>query len=134
MNLSVFYKIIRFCIVGGLASLIYFISTHVILAHSSLGEVQASVFAYLVAIPFSFIGQKYFTFKAYGNPLVEMTLFIISHLLGLAISTGVVFISNAMALNINIGLIAVIVLVPIINFIFMNTIVFQHFELDEKRI
>ncbi len=132
MTLSMVYKVIRFCIVGGLASFIYFIATHIILNQTSFDAVYASIMAYLIAIPFSFLGQKYFTFKANGNPFVEMTLFLVSHLLGLIVSTAVVFLSNAMELNINIGLFAVIILVPVINFIFMNTIVFKHFALDKK--
>jgi len=69
-------RVARFGLVGGSASVVYAASV-LALFHSGAGSVLSSALAYLIAIPFSFLGQKYFTFQSKGALLKQLPAFVL---------------------------------------------------------
>lgn len=113
-------RLIRFGLVGGLASLIYALVTYALMS-KSIAPVWASVIAYAVAIPVSFLGQKYFTFDARGRVPVELSLFLITQGIGLVAAAAIMAVLSSHPLF---GIIAVVIAIPLMNFIAMTYFIF----------
>ncbi len=117
-------RLIRFALVGGIATMIYAVLTYWLI-QNQMNTVAASVLGYAVAIPFSFIGQKYFTFNAEGRVPVEFTKFLLTQGIGMfcaAVIMGMV--TKFSPESPLIGIAAVVVAIPLMNFFIMTLWIF----------
>lgn len=113
-------RLVRFGIVGGLASLIYAVVTYALITNA-MSPVWASVVAYAIAIPVSFLGQKYFTFDARGRVPVELSLFVITQAIGLLAAAAIMMLFAAKPIM---GILAVVIAIPLMNFVAMTYFIF----------
>ena len=117
-------RLIRFGLVGGLASLIYAVVTYALIS-KSIAPVWGSVIAYAIAIPVSFLGQKYFTFDAQGRVPVELSLFVITQAIGLILAAVIMSIcTNLWPTKPLIGIGFVVTAIPIMSYFSMRYLVF----------
>ncbi len=116
----------RFSLVGALATIVYFIVANVGLLVSDADAAQISVFAYLVGMVVSYLGQSRVTFQVSGANLSQVARFCVLSSAGLAISYYAVhFAQFGLGIAPLWGTIAVSLLVPVMSFIVMKLWVFK---------
>ena len=117
-------RLFRFGLVGGTASLLYAVVAYGLIK-SGVSNVLSSVFAYAVAIPVSFAGQKYFTFNADGKVPVELSLFLVTQAIGLVLAALIMGVAEQMFSGSPIpAIVCVVIAIPILNFIIMTYVIF----------
>ena len=117
-------QVLRFGIVGATVSAVYVL---LYLAFLAIGLVQplANAFAFMLAVGFQYLAHARFTFSAELNDLAQIRRFIAMILLGFLTSAIITsLIGPALALPDWLSAIAVTVVLPIQNFIFMSRWVF----------
>lgn len=118
-------KIMRFGIVGAVSVIIYAVMAYLLTNYGGIEPVWASVTAYAIAIPVSFLGHKYFTFGSSGNMKTETPLFVLLQLCGLAVAAGLTaFITKALGWHSNIAILVVCVVLPPTNYFIMSLLIF----------
>ena len=130
MAKSFIYKLCRFGLTGAICSLLYAVWAHAFIQFAGLDSVLSSALAYGLTVPVSFIGQKYFTFKARGKLRSELAGFFFTHGLGLLLAIVIMAAMELTPFDPVIGILAVMIAVPLISFVLMNTYVFKKPELN----
>ncbi len=119
-------RVLRFLISGGVATLSYL--AFVFLGYRLLpsNPVLASFLAYTCSIGVSFALQRYFTFRSNGAVAFELPRFVVSSLIGLALSTVIVAGALAFDLHPAWGFVLVAVVVAPTSYLLMAHFVFKH--------
>ena len=124
--MSLIYRLFRYGVVGVIASGTYAVATFSIISLSDIGDVIASVIGYLLAMPVSYVGQRYFTFRSQGAIKSEIPRFILVQGANLVLAATVMAVSvHWFDLGSIIGIICVIILIPLMTFIAMSIAVFR---------
>ena len=119
-------RLIRFGLVGGTAAFVYAICSYILIWNFNVNEILASTIAYLIAIPISFIGQKYFTFSSDGKVKTEASKFLVLQLFCLVLATLTTSVtSKVLFLHPNIGIIVVCIVIPLMSYFLMSFVVFR---------
>lgn len=119
-------RLVRFAIVGGVASLSYAMIAYLLVARMGVGQVAASAIAYIAALPISFLGQKFFTFRSRGAARVEAPRFLVLQGANLALASGVTaFFAHVLNAPAIYGIIAVCVAIPLSAYLAMSIAVFR---------
>ncbi len=121
-----FFRAARFGLVGGAAALVYAASLLSLVHLFNTGSMLSSALAYLVAIPFSFLGQKYFTFQSKGAMWKELPAFLLLqgfNLFAAMFVTHVVV--DVLGLGHYAGIVAVIIAIAIISYGSMALAIFR---------
>jgi putative flippase GtrA len=114
----------RFGAVGLAATGTYAAAT-LALSGSGLANVWASALGYLLAIPVSFAGQKYFTFQAAGWSRSELVRFLIVQAINLVLAAVIMTtVADVLGYGRVAGVLAVVVSVPLITYLLLRTAVF----------
>ncbi len=74
LNSKNYFELIRFVIVGGLATVVDLVMTTVLVFTTSFHENLITSIAFITAFWVSFFGHRYFTFKAKGSPVAFFAL------------------------------------------------------------
>ena len=74
INTKNYFELIRFVIVGGLATVVDLVMTTVLVFTTSFHENLITSIAFITAFWVSFFGNIYFTFKAKGSPVAFFAL------------------------------------------------------------
>lgn len=122
---SIILKLVRFGIVGVVAAITYAVLAYVFIWVFEFSEVLASALAYLIAIPVSFIGQKYMTFMSKAAVKTEAGKFLILQLFCLVAAMLIpIIITDVVGLHPNFSILAVCILIPPISFGVMLFMIF----------
>lgn len=90
-NLPEMARIARFGTVGLSGALLYAIIVLTMVRGFGVDQVVASGISYLIGIPYSYFGQKYFTFKSSGAVIKEFPQFILLQGFNLLLSMAVTY-------------------------------------------
>ena len=129
-------KLLRFASVGIANGIIYGFSTSMFASGFGIDAKIASVLGYFTAVPFAFFAHRSYTFGSQGAVKLELRRFVITQSTSLLVS--VVAMAAAIdyfKLHYVIGIIAAVVLIPIVNFLALNIWVFsspKSFDSDKK--
>jgi putative flippase GtrA len=119
------FKLLRFGVVGGSATLLYGIfvlALHAMLPLPPLAEHSA---AYALAVPVSYLGQRTFTFRYRGPEFRAMRRFLLTVVLAYVVSTVAVYLCGAiLGLPFYYGTVVTMGIVPVISFLTMLLWVF----------
>ncbi len=116
----------RFSLVGAMATLVYFLVANVGLMVTDADAAQISVFAYLVGMIVSYLGQSRVTFQVAGANLSQVMRFCVLSGAGLAISYYAVrFAQFGLGVSPIWGTVAVSLMVPLMSFVVMKLWVFK---------
>jgi len=119
------WRLARFIVTGGIASGVYAIAALVAVDSFAMSGIAASTVAYMIAIPISFIGQKFWTFRAKGAIARELPRFLGVQLLSLIAASlvmgGVV---DVLGWDRLIGIAAVISVIPVGTYLLLSRGVF----------
>ena len=124
-------KIIRFCIVGGLSTLLDF-AIYMLLSNS-IDITVSKIVSMTIASIFSFFVQKMWTFSNRNLINAKMVaLFILSQLINIAVNAS----TNTLCFNITsnkvISFVVATGVAMVVNFLLQNFIVFRKKEMNEK--
>lgn len=116
-------KLARFAAVGASSSLLYGLLVSALLrVHDGLIAVHCV--AYALAIPYSYFAQRGFTFRSSRSHAVSFPRFLVTNILSFLLSTGIVAIASTLQAAPAIAVAVVIIVVPLINFLCLNSWVF----------
>jgi putative flippase GtrA len=122
-NRTQLLKLMRFGAVGLSSSLLYGLLASALI-HAHVGLVVAHCIAYALAIPFSYFAQRGFTFRSSRSHVMSFPRFLLTNAVSFLLSTGIVAMSTALQVPAAAAIAAVIVFVPLINYLFLNAWVF----------
>lgn len=118
-------RLVRFAAVGAVCSVVYAVMAWVLHELVGMSAVISSFCAYLIAIPVSFAGQKYFTFRSTGAVRRELPLFIAVQVLGLFLAAAVMqLVTVTYGLSFGLGTAAVVAVVPLSTYVMLHFGVF----------
>ena len=134
MILKQVLKLAKFGLVGLVASLSYALFAYICIWFVGFNETLSGGIAYLLAIPISFFGQKYFTFNSKGKVNAELPRFILLQVLCLMATLAITYTSNELlGLHPNFGILAVCVLLPPMSYLIMSLMIFrQNYDINMK--
>jgi putative flippase GtrA len=116
-------KLARFAAVGLSSSLLYGLLVSGLLRMHD-GLITVHCIAYALAIPYSYFAQRGFTFRSSRSHVVSFPRFLLTNMLSFLLSTGIVAMAAALQLAPAIAVAAVIIIVPLINYLCLNLWVF----------
>ncbi len=126
------HRIVRFGIAGLGATVFYFVLTTALASGTGLQPASASIGAYLVALILSYLLQSRFAFRVSDDSAAQITRFIVTAIIGLAVSYGVMALATeVLDLHYIIGAIGVCILIPAINFVIFSRWVFARHAADK---
>ena len=86
-DLAGLMQLVRFVLVGGATTLLYAALALGLIFLGGLRPLTAHLIAYAIAVPVSFLGQKFFTFRFAGDQQRALRRFLASTLAALLLST-----------------------------------------------
>jgi putative flippase GtrA len=119
-------KLARFTLVGLTSAGIYTAVTILCVWFFGLDPKFGSTAGYLASLPFNFAAHRQYTFVASGVVWHELSRFFAVHLANIAVSIGAVSVAvDILGLDYKLGMVAVLVLIPLVTFVLMNFWVFR---------
>jgi putative flippase GtrA len=110
-------RLARFGFAGILATMVYFLIVNGIVLGFGTAPARASVYAYLLSLAFSYFMQSRFTFGVRHDSLGQSLRFVVSSLVGLAVSfCAMSFSVTFLELPYVVGAAVVCILIPLGNF------------------
>lgn len=117
-------KTFRFAIVGVTNSALYAIVTVICVSVLGLKPTPSSAVGYVAVLPFAFAAHKLFTFRSHGSASSEAWRFTVTYLVGFGTAVFAMFIVEHFSWHYAIGIVAAVILVPIISFFVLDRWVF----------
>ena len=125
IDVSAAARIVRFAITGGIASGVYGVVALLAVDQFAMSGLGASVLAYLIAIPISFVGQKFWAFRAKGALARELPRFLVVQGFNLAAAAMIMTILvDIIGFDRLVGIAAVILAIPAMTYILLSRKVF----------
>ncbi|MGB3024328.1 GtrA family protein [Paradevosia shaoguanensis] len=119
-------QVVRFGLAGGASTLFYMIVATILVAVGHVQPVPASIAAYLLSLGVSYGLQSRFTFRQSGKSAAQAARFLVTALVGLALSYGLVYLaSDVLHLWPVVGNVAVCILIPVANYFVFKLWVFS---------
>ena len=123
---ELFFEIIRFGIAGGAATLLYGLLSLLLTWSTGRPAITVHVLAYFLALPVSFLAQGLFTFRYRGKKAHAFTRFLVVAVVAFGLSTvSVYFLRDIPVYGRYLGIVATMLLVPLISFVTMKLWVFH---------
>lgn len=117
---------LRFGIIGVLSSLVFMAVTAICVSTLAIDHKLASTCGYLAALPFNFIGNRRFSFRSSNAVAGDATRFLLMHTVSLVVTVMAMgTIVDMLGLHYSGGIIAAVIIVPIVNFVVMKWWVFR---------
>ena len=111
--------------VGALCSAIYASVAWTMFEYLGQSSSASSLCGYFVAIPVSYLGQKYFAFKSRGSIEHDLPRFLMLQLVNLLLAAAVMkFIVDILQMPFVLGTAAVIVVIPLFTYVILSYGVF----------
>jgi dolichol-phosphate mannosyltransferase len=119
-------KLVRFGIVGTMSATVFLVATALLAGSVNLEPKIASAVGYIVSMPVNFLGNRQFSFKSEGTLLGDLLRFLSLHGCNILLTMGAMGAAvNVLQLHFELGAIAAIMLVPLVNFAVMDLWVFR---------
>jgi putative flippase GtrA len=123
---NAWHRLGRFAIVGSFNSGLYAVVTWWLIAYGHVAPGPASLLGYLIAIPVAYFGHRWVTFTSAGAVPVEAVRFVTVHAMGLLVAWEAMDLTaNRLGLHFAFGIIAAVVLVPLLSFLVLDHFVFN---------
>ena len=122
---STFARFVRFGFVGVANAVVFAAATSLYVSGFGLGSKAASFLGYCTTVPFAFLAQRSFAFRARGVPTIQFVRFGITHVLGMLVSVLAMGVAvDRLGLHFSVGIAVAIIVVPIATFITLDNWVF----------
>ncbi len=114
----------RFVFVGGLSTILYGIFSFTLILILNLSAFTTHLMAYALVLPFSFLGHRRITFSYKGPGLWAFIRFSLTSVLALSVSSWLVWYLQATGSPAVWGIVATMVIVPMVSYLVMSIWVF----------
>lgn len=122
----------RFCIVGGAASLVYFGCGLFFVSLLGLPVMAGNALAYLAGFVVSYLGQCLWTFQARGSHLAMLSRFAATQVLGLALNSLIIWLLVRLGVDYALAMWVAIAAVPVAVYFICKLWVFRSGAASEK--
>lgn len=120
--MGVWAEVLRFCLVGGFATLTHLgVATLLVQRFAPLNVFMVNLLAFTCAFWVSFVGHRYFTFRTKGSVLK----FLMSSLVGLAVNNTFLAVAFRMSKDDLLSIVTAAAIAPIVVFILSRFWVFK---------
>ena len=117
---------LRFGIIGVLSSLVFAAVTAACVSLLAIDHKLASTCGYLVALPLNFIGNRRFSFRSTNALAGDAGRFLLLHAGNLIVTVMAMgAIADLLGLHYSAGILAAVIIVPVVNFLVMQWWVFR---------
>jgi putative flippase GtrA len=117
---------LRFAIIGVLSSLVFTTVTATCVSMLAIDHKLASTCGYLVALPLNFIGNRRFSFRSSNGLAGDAGRFLLLHAGNLIVTVlAMGAIVDLLGLHYSAGIVAAVIIVPVVNFLVMQWWVFR---------
>lgn len=116
---------IRFCLVGGAATLVYFFCGVAFVTLLGLPVLLGNAFAFLAGFVVSYLGQCLWTFRAGGTHRIMLPRFAATQAVGLALNSGIIWLLTHVGVAYEVAMGAAIVAVPVVVYVICKCWVFR---------
>ncbi|MBD5539253.1 MAG: GtrA family protein [Desulfovibrio sp.] len=103
----------RFCLVGGTATLVYYFSGLFFVSLLGLPVLAGNALAYLTGFVVSYLGQSLWTFQAQGSHRAMLPRFAATQALGLALNSGIIWLLLRAGVMYEVAMCVAIAAVPV---------------------
>jgi putative flippase GtrA len=119
-------KATRFLLVALASGGIFVLVTSLCVSGFAFDPKIGSIAGYVVSLPFNFAAHRQYTFAATGKMWREALRFVCLHAANIAVSVGAAAVAvDGFGLHYSFGIIAALMLVPVVTFTLMNLWVFR---------
>ncbi|MEQ1863929.1 MAG: GtrA family protein [Micropepsaceae bacterium] len=119
-------RLVRFGLVGGSSAAAYSLVLLALVTYAGAGSIVASALAYVIAIPVSFLGQKYFTFRSQGAVQRELPAFVALQAVNLVAAVFVTYVTvDVIGASHYAGILAVVCTIALISYGAMALAIFR---------
>ena len=115
-------KFIKFCLVGGLATILNYIIFYILLHFANLHYLLSAAIGFMSGVVLGFILNSYFTFQAKGSPIKYFAVYCVTLILSLLILKIQV---EYIGINVYIANVITIGLITFVNFTSVRKFVFS---------
>lgn len=123
-------ELLRFGFVGIAATLLYVVLSAIFI-YANIAPVIASAASYIICMFASYLGHRFLTFRSTHSSSKEFGKFAVVTFAGLLTSTCVMAATLRLGLDASLGVLAVVVSIPIVNFVIFKVWVFNQSLSDE---
>ncbi len=124
-ELAIFPQILRYIGVGGVATFVHVCVALIMHGAVDMAPRHANLFGFAGAVIFSYLGHARYTFELEPHSGFQFLRFVITALIGLAISAGTVSLAERAACDFVFAMAAVAVLVPVVTYFCLRLWVFE---------
>ena len=117
-------KLGRFGLVGGLSTVIYVVLSISGNAWTALPAELVNTIAYCCSGAWGYVGHYHITFRSDAAHKASIARFVVLFLSGFVVSSGIVFVNQALGLPRQLGPLVATIVLPVMNFIIMQLWVF----------
>lgn len=117
-------RLVRFAVVGASSSLLYALIVFALLSWGIGPLPLVHCIAYALAIPYGYLAQRGFTFRSHASHVVAFPRFVATNAVSFAATSVFVVLADALRIHAAAVVLAVVVLVPLINYLCLNRWVF----------
>lgn len=119
-------KAMRFGMVGVLSSSVFAVVTALCAGPLGIGPKLSSVAGYVASMPLNFVFNRRFSFRSENTLLGDLLRYILMHGINILLTTFAMGAAvDYFGLHYAFGIVAAVVLVPLLNFVLMNWWVFR---------
>lgn len=122
----------RFCLVGGAATLVYYFCGLFFVNLLGLPVLVGNALAYLAGFVVSYLGQCLWTFQARGSHLAMLPRFAATQALGLGLNSGIIWLLMRLGLDYALAMWVAIAAVPVAVYFICKLWVFRSGAAPEK--
>lgn len=126
-------KLGRFVSVGAAATLGYAAIGWLLARAAEIPPFQASIAAYGVAAVFAYVAHRRFTFRSERAHVIAGPQFLVVTAIGMVIAGALALAAEAYRLPVEVGLLATCVVVPCLNFLLLDRVVFVRRAVSSER-
>jgi putative flippase GtrA len=118
-------KFLRFTAVGAISGVLYALATAASIRGWGIDSRSAAVVGWSVALPFNFLAHRRHTFRSRGIFTVDLFRYVIMQMSNILLSVGAMAVAvDLLALHYVFGILAAIVVVPIVTYFVLDNFVF----------
>jgi putative flippase GtrA len=124
-SLEFWLQLARYGLVGGALSVLYAGLTAVLIEATNWPALNASIGAFVLSLPFAYLGHRYVTFRSSGSHATELVRFVVTMTNAFVVSSLSMLVTvGYFGAHYGYALLATTVLVTVVNYVVLSTWVF----------
>lgn len=120
-------RFLRYCVVGGIGTVIHFASTIALVELGGIDPVVASIIGFVAALLVSFALNRQWTFASRASITSSLARYVTVSIFGFVLNAGIMIaVTKWLGLSYLVGLALVVLIIPAVNFTLNARWTFRH--------